>query len=148
MASSPGHELYTDLPSNVTDIAARLNGHYLTDGLTNTFVRFYWGTTSEVLGDTPQVPITTVESSYYADISGLTPGVTYYFQAVLDWPDGGLVDIVRSFVAQNNVIDRLNTVRDIVTMEGIRQLEMDGIGRFHVDRAGNAVYRSRFWRAG
>jgi len=39
-------------------------------------------------------------------------------------------------------------VKDIITLEAIRQMEVAGSGKAYIDESGNFVYRSRFARSG
>jgi hypothetical protein len=43
--------------------------------------------------------------------------------------------------------DRTKTVKDITTLEAIRNIEMTAQGRLHVNESGNLVYESRFKRS-
>jgi hypothetical protein len=75
----------------------------------------------------------------------VVPSTDYEFKGIIIWPDNSLTGSTLTFTSLATA-DRAKTVKDIVTLEAIRNIEMTARGRLHVDAEGNLVYESRFRR--
>lgn len=84
-------DVTTDEPTNVTSTAARLNGNFkLGSAVVDT--SFVWGTESTCETGTSVTAVAstaTGDQSVTADLTGLTPGTTYYYK-VVGTSDAGL----------------------------------------------------------
>ncbi len=73
----------TDTAGNVTTNSARLNGNLTSLGTAaSCSVLFQYGISSGTYPDNTTTQLMTAKGTFYADISGLAPNTTYYYQAV------------------------------------------------------------------
>jgi outer membrane protein assembly factor BamB len=73
--------------TNITGTGARLNGNLISMGTaTSVSVSFQWGTSPGVYPNTTTPQVMNTTGTFFFDLTGLTPGITYYFrtQAVGD----------------------------------------------------------------
>ena len=77
--------LITGIPSSVSSTSATLTAQYANLDLTQapSNVKIVWGTSSGSLNQTASYasPVTTREGTFSVNLTGLTDGVTYYYQA-------------------------------------------------------------------
>jgi hypothetical protein len=72
----------TNDATNITTTGARLNGDLTSLGTaTSVSVSFQWGTSPGVYPNTTTPQVMNATGTFYFDLTGLTPGTTYYFRA-------------------------------------------------------------------
>ncbi len=72
----------TNAASNLTTTGARLNGNLTSPGTASSVnVSFQWGTSSGVYPNTTTPQAMDATGAFYFDLTGLAPGVTYYYRA-------------------------------------------------------------------
>jgi outer membrane protein assembly factor BamB len=87
----------TDDATNITTTGARLNGNLTSMGTaTSVSVFFQWGTSPGVYPNTTMAQVMSATGTFYFDLTGLTPGTTYYFRAQADG-DGTAYGSEKSF---------------------------------------------------
>jgi len=75
-------EVTTNDATNITTTGARLNGNLTSMGTaTSVSVSFEWGTSPGVYPNTTTPEVVSATGTFFFDLSGLTPGYTYYFRA-------------------------------------------------------------------
>jgi len=81
-ASTTPPAVTTNAATNTTDTGARLNGNLTSLGTaTNVSASFQWGTSPGVYPNTTTLEVMNTTGTFFFDLSGLTPGDTYYFRA-------------------------------------------------------------------
>jgi subtilisin len=91
VSTSGDPEITTEAPAEITDTSAQLRGQVQDQGGTSAEVSFEWGPVgnlSNTTFDTYYITDPFGESYVVADISGLDPGTTYEYRAVIDADDG------------------------------------------------------------
>ncbi len=72
----------TNVATNITPTGARLNGNLTSLGTaTSVSVSLQWGTSPGVYPNTTTAQVMYTTGTFYFDLTGLTPGTTYYFMA-------------------------------------------------------------------
>jgi hypothetical protein len=82
--------------SAVTTTSARLNGNVNPNGF-NTTAYFQYGVSAAYGAQSPSVNLGTTPQNTYADVTGLTPGITYHFRIVANSGVGTTVGLDRTF---------------------------------------------------
>jgi phosphodiesterase/alkaline phosphatase D-like protein len=84
--------------SDVTTTSARLNGNLSSLGsAASVGVCFQWGAASGVYSDETTAEVKAGAGAFYSDLTGLTPGTTYYYRAKADGDGGAIYGVERSF---------------------------------------------------
>ena len=82
LVSTTPPSVSTNDATNITTTGARLNGNLTSLGTaTSVSVSFQWGTSPGVYPNTTTPQVMDATGTFYFDLSGLTPGTTYYFRA-------------------------------------------------------------------
>ncbi len=72
----------TNNASNLTTTSARLNGNLSSKGTASSVsVSFQWGTASGIYGNETTAEVKPTTGTFYFNLSGRTPGTTYYYRA-------------------------------------------------------------------
>lgn len=151
-------EVTTNPATGISTRGATLNGRLIDDGSEDCDCGFEWGETSAYGHITATVSRNT--GQYFSKaIAGLEPNTIYHFRAFAINSVGTGYGIDRTFTTLGDeplppppippppVPPEAYGVRDIVTLEAIRNIEMTCLGRFYIDEQGNAKYESRFHRS-
>lgn len=81
----------TNSATNISTNSATLNGYVNSNGVSSN-VWFEWGTASSYFGNsTPQISYGTQSANFSSTIYNLYPNTTYYYRAVAQNPQGGIV---------------------------------------------------------
>jgi hypothetical protein len=116
-----------------------------------TSVNFFW----RYLGEGEEAWVAVLEDWVMIDTDGsystpfvTTPDAQYEISASMAYADGGVNGASVGFTASPESLSPRTTkpVKDITTLEALREIEMSAFGRLHVDREGNLTYESRFGR--
>lgn len=87
---STGPSLVTKPATSITNASATLNAIFANLGTNVTEARFLWGTSADNLSKTLYVTDFDVTSGeFHATLASLDENTTYYFQAVVQYSDGG-----------------------------------------------------------
>jgi len=122
---------------------ATLNGTLIDDGGQACDCGFEWGETT-AYGNTTPTESKTTGQTFSQVITGLSVSTLYYFRAIATNGAGTSYGEAQYFVTLSP--RTTVAVKDTITLESIRNVEMVAMGRFRVDKEGNAVYRSRYAR--
>ena len=130
-------------PSSIGATSATLNLSFTADSYTDFSCQFKYRVVGAGSWDYTDYDLIGAGNSYSKAVSGLLGTTTYEFAGIIIWPDNSETGSTLTFTTG---AARTGVVKDIVTLEAIRNIEMTAQGRMHVDESGYLVYESRFRR--
>ncbi len=90
----------TSTPAIIDGTSARLNGNlYAMGSASSVSVSFQWGTSAGAYGHETVAEVKPIAGPFYFDLTGLTPGDTYYVRAKADGAGSPVYGAETSFVA-------------------------------------------------
>jgi hypothetical protein len=132
--------------TGISSLNATLNGAFTVDAWDAVSLHFHYRVVGAGVWTMTDLEFVT-EGTTYAKTIAVAPSTNYEFKCDIAWPDGGLAGITLTFTSGADLADRTKTVKDITTLEALRNIEMTAQGRLHVNESGNLVYESRFKRS-